>query len=136
MNPLKSIPLTVGLGFILAIIISLSLNHGDPANSLWSLATWLHVFFGIIWPDHLSNYYMYKFSEFESALEALKSGQASIEDIRSLKSAIPSDDFKGFWGETIHQISSNPRRSSAYLLTCKCPLWAGLKDPPKIPIRF
>lgn len=49
MNPLKSIPMTVGLGFILAIIISLSLNHGDPANSLWSLATWLHVFFGIIW---------------------------------------------------------------------------------------
>ena len=42
MNPLKSIPMTVGLGFILAIIISLSLNHGDPANSLWSLATWLH----------------------------------------------------------------------------------------------
>ena len=49
MNPLKSIPMTVGLGFILAIIISLSLNHGDPANALWSLVTWLHVFFGIIW---------------------------------------------------------------------------------------
>jgi len=33
------------------------------------------VIFGIIWPDHLSNYYMYQFREFETALEALKATQ-------------------------------------------------------------
>ena len=49
------------------------------------------VIFGIIWPDHLSNYYMFKFREFEMGLEALKSAQASIEDIRALKA-----DFKAF----------------------------------------
>ena len=49
MNPLKSIPMTVGLGFILAIIISFSLDHDGPGMPLWSLVTWLHVFFGIIW---------------------------------------------------------------------------------------
>ena len=29
------------------------------------------VIFGIIWPDHLSNYYMYQFREFETALDTL-----------------------------------------------------------------
>ncbi len=49
MNPLKSLPMTVGLGFILAITISFSLEYLGPAMPLWSLVTWLHVFFGIIW---------------------------------------------------------------------------------------
>jgi uncharacterized membrane protein len=49
MNPLKSIPMTVGLGFVLAIIISLSYGDGNPALNMWSLMTWLHVFFGIVW---------------------------------------------------------------------------------------
>ncbi len=49
MNPLKSIPMTVGLGFFLAIIISISFDHIGPGMPLWSLVTWLHVFFGIIW---------------------------------------------------------------------------------------
>jgi hypothetical protein len=40
MNPLKSIPMTVGLGFILAILISLSIKScWDPGNcTLWSLS--------------------------------------------------------------------------------------------------
>ena len=43
------------------------------------------VIFGIIWPDHLSNYYMFQFREFERGLESLKASQASIEEIRALK---------------------------------------------------
>ena len=58
------------------------------------------VIFGIIWPDHLSNYYMFKFREFEMALEALKSAQASIEDIRALKA-----EFKNFQGSWIGSMS-------------------------------
>ena len=38
------------------------------------------VFFGIIWPDHLSNYYMYMFREFETGLETLKATQATSEE--------------------------------------------------------
>ena len=45
------------------------------------------VIFGIIWPDHLSNYYMFQFREFERGLESLKASQASIEDIRALKAS-------------------------------------------------
>ena len=45
------------------------------------------VIFGIIWPDHLSNYYMFQFREFEQGLESLKASQASIEDIRALKAS-------------------------------------------------
>ena len=45
------------------------------------------VIFGIIWPDHLSNYYMYQFREFELSLEALKVSQAPIEEIQALKAS-------------------------------------------------
>ena len=45
------------------------------------------VIFGIIWPDHLSNYYMYQFREFELSLEALKGSQAPIEEIQALKAS-------------------------------------------------
>ena len=45
------------------------------------------VIFGIVWPDHLSNYYMYQFREFELGLEALKVSQAPIEDIRAFKAS-------------------------------------------------
>ena len=53
------------------------------------------VIFGIIWPDHLSNYYMYQFREFETALDALKASKASIEEIRTLKSNFA--EFQGSW---------------------------------------
>ena len=43
------------------------------------------VFFGIIWPDHLSNYYMYMFREFETGLEALKATQATSEELRKIQ---------------------------------------------------
>ena len=48
MNPLKSVPGTIILGFVTAIIISLILT-GEFAINKWSLVTWLHVFFGVIW---------------------------------------------------------------------------------------
>ncbi|MBC8259184.1 MAG: MotA/TolQ/ExbB proton channel family protein [SAR324 cluster bacterium] len=53
------------------------------------------VIFGIIWPDHLSNYYMYQFREFEMALEALRVSQAPIEDIRALKATFKT--FQDSW---------------------------------------
>ena len=68
MNPLKSIPITVGLGFILAIIISLSYDHIGPDMPLWSLITWLHVFFGIIWIGLL---YYFNFVQVPGVAEAL-----------------------------------------------------------------
>ena len=53
------------------------------------------VIFGIIWPAHLSNYYMFQFREFERGLESLKASQASIEDIRALKSSFK--EFQDSW---------------------------------------
>jgi chemotaxis protein MotA len=59
------------------------------------------VIFGIIWPDHLSNYYMYQFREFELSLEALKVSQAPIEEIQVLKAS-----FKMFQESWLGSISS------------------------------
>ena len=53
------------------------------------------VIFGIIWPDHLSNYYMYQFREFELSLDALKVSQAPIEEIRALKASF--EMFQESW---------------------------------------
>ena len=58
------------------------------------------VIFGIIWPDHLSNYYMFQFREFEQGLESLKASQASIEDIRALKAS-----FKAFQDSWLGSVS-------------------------------
>ena len=58
------------------------------------------VIFGIIWPDHLSNYYMFQFREFEQGLESLKASQAPIEDIRALKAS-----FKVFQDSWLGSVS-------------------------------
>ena len=47
MNPLKSIPGTIILGFVTAVVIAV-LIEGAAVNVV-SLIVWLHVFFGIIW---------------------------------------------------------------------------------------
>lgn len=47
MNPLKSVPGTIALGFITAVIITVVV--GDTALNVLSLTVWLHVFFGVIW---------------------------------------------------------------------------------------
>ncbi len=47
MNPLKSVTGTIVLGFVVALIVILTLGSGT--FSLWSTATWLHVFAGVIW---------------------------------------------------------------------------------------
>ena len=67
---------------------------------LWMLLGASLVIFGIIWPDHLSNYYMFQFREFERGLESLKASQASIEDIRALKA-----NFKVFQDSWIGSVS-------------------------------
>jgi len=53
------------------------------------------VFFGIIWPDHLSNYYMYQFREFEIGLETLKVTQATTEELRNHKAGFK--EFQDSW---------------------------------------
>ena len=58
------------------------------------------VIFGIIWPDHLSNYYMFQFREFEQGLESLKASQAPIEDTRALKAS-----FKVFQDSWLGSVS-------------------------------
>ena len=53
------------------------------------------VFFGIVWPDHLSNYYMYMFRELETGLEALKATQATSEELRNHKAVFK--EFQDSW---------------------------------------
>ena len=66
MNPLKSISGTIILGFIAAVIIILLV--GNKELELWSLAVWLHVFFGIIWIGLL---YYFNFVQVPGVGEAL-----------------------------------------------------------------
>ena len=47
MNPLKSVHGTLALGFITAGIVTFA--AGGAGLNAWSLAVWLHVFFGVIW---------------------------------------------------------------------------------------
>ena len=47
MNPLKSITGTLILGFLVAVAIIVLI--GGSGLNMWSLAVWLHVFFGVIW---------------------------------------------------------------------------------------
>jgi len=61
------------------------------------------VIFGIFWPDHLSNYYMYQFREFELSLEALKVSQAPIEEIQALKASFKM--FQESWFGSISRFA-------------------------------
>lgn len=67
MNPLKSVSGTIILGFVTAIIISLVLT-GEFTINKWSLVTWLHVFFGVIWIGLL---YYFNFVQVPAVGEAL-----------------------------------------------------------------
>ena len=53
------------------------------------------VFFGIVGPDHLSNYYMYMFRDFETGLEALKAAEATSEELRNHKAVFK--EFQDSW---------------------------------------
>ena len=53
------------------------------------------VFFGIVWPDPLSNYYRYMFREFETGLETLKATQATSEELRNHKAVFK--EFQDSW---------------------------------------
>ena len=61
------------------------------------------VFFGIVWPDHLSNYYMYMFREFETGLEALKATQATSEELRNHKAVFK--EFQDSWLGSVSRFS-------------------------------
>ena len=66
MNPLKSVPGTIALGFIIAVIITFLV--GDTALNVLSLTVWLHVFFGVIWIGLL---YYFNFVQVPAVGEAL-----------------------------------------------------------------
>ena len=61
------------------------------------------VIFGIIWPDHLSNYYLFQLREFEMTLEALKQNGAPIEQIRTHQAAFQA--FQDSWFGSISRFA-------------------------------
>ena len=61
------------------------------------------VIFGIIWPDHLSNYYLFQLREFEMTLEALKQNGAPIEQIRAHQAAFQA--FQDSWFGSISRFA-------------------------------
>ena len=61
------------------------------------------VIFGIIWPDHLSNYYLFQLREFEMTLEALKQNGAPIEQIRAYQAAFQA--FQDSWFGSISRFA-------------------------------
>ena len=65
MNPLKSIPGTIILGFVTAIIVMAAMGSGEL--NVWSMTVWLHVFFGVIWIGLL---YYFNFVQVPSVAEA------------------------------------------------------------------
>jgi len=58
---------------------------------------------GIIWPDHLSNYYLFQLREFEMTLEALKQNGAPIEQIRAHQAAFQA--FQDSWFGSISRFA-------------------------------
>ncbi len=69
MNPLKSIPGTIMLGFVTAVVIAMLV--GRTALNVASLIVWLHVFFGIIWIGIL---YYFNFVQVPAVGEAAADG--------------------------------------------------------------
>ena len=61
------------------------------------------IIFGIIWPDHLSNYYLYQLREFEMTLDALKQNGAPIEQIRAHQAAFQA--FQDSWFGSISRFA-------------------------------
>ena len=61
------------------------------------------VIFGIIWPDHLSNYYLYQLREFEMTLESLKQNGAPIEQIRAHQAGFQA--FQDSWFGSISRFA-------------------------------
>ena len=61
------------------------------------------IIFGIIWPDHLSNYYLFQLREFEMTLEALKQNGAPIEQIRAHQAAFQA--FQDSWFGSISRFA-------------------------------
>ena len=61
------------------------------------------IIFGIIWPDHLSNYYLFQLREFEMTLEALKQNGAPIEQIRAHQASFQA--FQDSWFGSISRFA-------------------------------
>ena len=61
------------------------------------------VVFGIVWPDHLSNYYLYQLREFEMTLETMKLNGSPIEQIRAHQAAFQT--FQDSWFGSISRFA-------------------------------
>ena len=59
--------------------------------------------FGIIWPDHISNYYLFQLREFEMTLDTLKQNGAPIEQIRAHQAAFQA--FQDSWFGSISRFA-------------------------------
>jgi hypothetical protein len=66
----------------------------------------------------------------------LRRDKAWADANRAFNGAMPCVGFNGLPGDTIHQISSRLRASSANRLIDLCPPCAGLNDPPSSPTVF
>ena len=49
MNIIKSIPCTIALGFVIAVLVTLSIGTDQTGLNWYSLMVWLHVVFGVLW---------------------------------------------------------------------------------------
>ena len=72
----------------------------------------------------------------DSRLQALGTKLQDAEAKRAARGAIPASAFSGLPGETSHQTSSRPSMASAARLARRWPAWAGLKEPPRRPVRI
>jgi chemotaxis protein MotA len=53
------------------------------------------IIFGITWPDHLSNYYVYQITQFEQRIDASKEKGATRAQVQELQKELA--DFKNSW---------------------------------------
>ena len=53
------------------------------------------IVFGITWPDHLSNYYVYEINKFEKTITELKESEATRSEIKTVEDQLR--DYKDSW---------------------------------------
>ena len=53
------------------------------------------IVFGITWPDHLSNYYIYQITGFEETLNQMRASGATLNAIAGVQTQL--SEFKSSW---------------------------------------
>ncbi len=57
------------------------------------------ILFGITWPDHLSNYYVYQITQFERSVETARQSGATRQQVQQIQTQ--EEDFKNSWAAGI-----------------------------------